>query len=99
MQEEKTVCETPTPGKNATAIPSWKYALVRDAILSIVPPSAPGVPFKELPSLVGQTLSDEQRARLGSVTWHTTTVKLDLEVKGEISRVPGATPQHLFRGQ
>jgi hypothetical protein len=97
MSEAKTICQTPTPGNKPTPIPSWKYDLIRDAILSVVPSRAPGIAFKELPSLVAGQLSSAQQAELGSVSWHTTTVKLDLEVKGEISRVPGVSPQHLVR--
>ncbi len=29
----------------------------------------------------------------GSVMWYYTTVKLDLEARGEIRRVPGSRPQ------
>jgi len=37
-------------------------------------------------------------ARLGSVGWHTTTVKLNMEVKGELQRLSGVNPQRLIRG-
>jgi hypothetical protein len=33
---------------------------------------------------------------LGSVSWYTTTVKLDLEARGGIARVKGAKPQWLI---
>ena len=46
-------------------------------------------------------LSKEQLSKLGSVvrapSLATTTVKLDMEVKGEIERVPGSVPQRLRR--
>jgi hypothetical protein len=29
----------------------------------------------------------------GSVTWYVTTVKLDLEARGEVKRVPNSRPQ------
>lgn len=90
-------CETPTPGKKGTRIPKWKYDAVRAAILKVVPSRQEGVAFRELPGLVAGTLSATDRRDLGSVTWHTVTVKLQLEVSGEIERVPGATPQRLRR--
>lgn len=95
--EAKVVCATPTPGKQPTAIAKWKYNLVRDAIRKCVPKSKDGVAFKDLPDLVADTLSAEERARLGSVSWHTTTVKLHMETTGELERIAGAVPQRVRR--
>jgi len=47
--------------------------------------------------MVEERLAADERANLGSTGWYTTTVKLDLEAKGEIERVPGSTPQRLRR--
>ena len=93
--EERVVCETPTPGKKPTRIHKWKYDLLRDAILDIVGSSLDGVEFRALPSLVESRLSPEQMSDLGSVSWYTTCVKLDMEVKGDIARVSGVRPQRL----
>ena len=95
--ENKVLCETPTPGKQPTHIAKWKYDLVRTAILAAVPAEEGGVEFSRLPELVEGQLSPGDLERLGSVSWYTTTVKLDLEVKGEIERVPGSRPQRLRR--
>jgi hypothetical protein len=95
--EPKVLCRTPTPGKKPTRIPGWKYDLLRSIILSLVPADDEGLEFKRLPKLVRQQLSETQRASLGSVSWHTTTVKLDMEVKGELERIPGSNPQRLRR--
>lgn len=93
--EEKVVCETPTPGKKPTRIHKWKYDLLRRIILDILSDSVDGVEFRGLSSFIDARLSTEQRSNLGSVSWYTTTVKLDMEVKGDIERVPGAKPQRL----
>lgn len=97
MSEERTVCRTPTEGKKPTSIPTWKYEAIRGAILAVVPEEPPGVPFGELPKLVESRLPRGDRDRLGSVSWHTTTVKLDMEVRGELARVSGAGPQRLVK--
>lgn len=97
MSEPRTVCHTPTPGKKPTTIPSWKYAAVRNAILEIVPRAGAGIVAKDLPQMVSMALTPQDRDRLGSVTWHTTTVKLNMEVAGELQRVEGARPQRLLR--
>jgi len=98
VDEEKVVCETPTPGKQSTRIDRWKYDAVRRAILEAVPAAGEGLAFRDLPKEVARRLSADERSRLGSVSWYTTTVKLDLEVKGELRRVPRVVPQRLLRG-
>ena len=93
--DERITCHTPTPGKKPTRIHRWKYDLLRGIILDILDGKPDGVQFRSLPSLIEERLTSEQRASLGSVSWYTTTVKLDMEVKGDIERVPRATPQLL----
>jgi hypothetical protein len=92
---DKVLCQTPTPGKQPTRIDRWKYDLVRSAILAVVPSSEQGVEFRVLPALVEQQIEPGNLSKLGSVSWYVTTVKLDLEVNGEIERIPGSKPQRL----
>jgi hypothetical protein len=70
---------------------------VREALLKASPDALPGVHFGELRRLVQEQLSQGELERLGSVGWYTTTVKLDLEARREIERVPGSRPQRLVR--
>ena len=93
--KERIICQTPTPGKKPTAIDKWKYDLVREAILAAVPADEDGVEFKALSSLVEARIPAADLEKLGSVSWYTTTVKLDLEVKGEIERIPNSKPQRI----
>lgn len=93
--EDKVLCRTPTPGKVPTRIDRWKYDLVREAILAVVPGDEPGLEFRQLPDLVAAQLKPDEREKLGSVSWYITTVKLDMEVKGELERMPGSSPQRL----
>lgn len=95
--ETKVLCETPTPGKKGTRIAKWKYDAVREAIREVVPRNKEGIEFRNLPGLVEQALSAEHRQQLGSVTWYTVTVKLHLEVIGEIERIAGSNPQCVRR--
>lgn len=97
MGEEKVTCETPTEGKKPTRILKWKYESVKRAILKAIPQSSKGVLFKDLSKEVDANLSAEEKAKLGSIGWYTTCVKLDLEVKGIIKRLPGSSPQKLIR--
>jgi hypothetical protein len=96
MAEERVECRTPTPGGAPTRIPRWKFEAVRAAILAAVPDGGDGLPFADLPAAAARHLSPDQRDRLGSLGWHVTTVKLELEVRGELRRLPGS-PQRLLR--
>ena len=95
--EAKVICETPTPGKQPTRIARWKYDAVKAAILGALPREGEGIAAKELPEFVENLLPPGDLEELGSVTWYTVTVKLDLEVRGLIERVPGSKPQRLRR--
>src|SRR5689334_666576 len=90
-------CETPSEGKSAKNIPQWKYDLLRTAIRKVVPKNKTGVEFRQLFDLVANELTLEERAKLGSLPWYTTTVKLHMEVIGELERVPDSKPQRLRR--
>ena len=54
-----------------------------------------GIPFGELSKAVGERLNDDERGRLGSVGWHSTTVKLEMEVAGILGRVQRSGRQHV----
>lgn len=91
----KVPCRTPAEGRDGvTNIPTWKFDAVREAILCVC---AEETLFKDLATKVGEQLTADQRARLGSLGWHVTTVKLELEVRGDIARVPGKSPQKIIR--
>jgi hypothetical protein len=93
----QVLCRTPTPDKQPKRIEAAKFALVRRAILAVVPHQRKGVLFRDLSRLVAARLSPQERRGLGSVPWYVTTVKLELEVRGEIRRLSGVTPQRLVR--
>jgi hypothetical protein len=89
----------PDREKIAPRIAKTKYDAVRTAILKAVPPNSEGVPFTGLADAVAMLLPATTLATLGSVGWYTTAVKLDLEARGEIERIPGTKPQRLRRAQ
>ena len=97
MSDDRVVCRTPTPGKQPTRIERWKYDLVRAAILAAVPPGNEGVAARALPDAVRERLSADELERLGSVGWYTTSVRLELEVAGELQRVAGRRPVTVVR--
>ncbi|MFO6466032.1 DUF6958 family protein [Jannaschia sp. KMU-145] len=83
---DRKPCRTPT-GTSATNVPTWKFDACRSAILDVLADGA--VPASEVAARVGDQLTDEQLDALGKLGWHVTTVRLEMEVRGEIARLPG----------
>jgi len=97
MTDDRTPCRTPN-ANGVTNIPTRKFEAVRNAILAALDEAGPdGLLFKEVSSEVRARLTEEELSELGSVGWHATTVKLELEVRGEIARISGVSPQRIQR--
>ncbi len=94
---ERISCRTPVPGKQPTSIPRWKFDLLRKHLLAMVPASQPGIPTRQIPALIKTRLRPKELEALGSVHWHVTKVKLELEVRGELERLQNVSPQRLIR--
>lgn len=84
-------------GKQGVNIERAKYEALRRALLRIIPSHAQGVLFGELPGLIRQELDASLFAPHAGLHWYLTTVKLDLQARGEIEIVAGARPQRLRR--
>ena len=92
--EDRVACRTPNPGKpGQTRIPRWKFDAVRKSILDELAEGP--IPFGKLTERVHGRLDNSVREKIGSVGWHVATVKLELEVRGEIRRQEGSKPQVL----
>ncbi len=88
---ERIMTQHPDASRKGTNIEKHKYDLVREAILSAVQDNGE-IAFWDLVAAVEKRLSADFD---GSVGWYTTTVKLDLEARDLIERVPGSSPQRL----
>jgi hypothetical protein len=93
MPEDRVLCQTPNKPTAGTRIPRWKFDAVRTAILTVLAEGE--MTFLDLTSACKIRMADADLAKLGSLGWHVTTVKLELECRGEIARVPGSKPQLL----
>jgi hypothetical protein len=91
MDEEKILTLHPEEGKRGVNISRSRYDMIRKAILNAIR-SQGTITFRGLVSLVEYNL--RQRFE-GSIPWYVTTVKLDLEARGEIERIPGSGEQRL----
>jgi hypothetical protein len=83
---------------STTRIDADKYWAVRKAILKAVPYSDYGLPAKDLPREVKKRLSGGIPGG-GSIEHYTTIVRLDLEARGLIERVPGSRPQRFCQAE
>ena len=88
--EEKILTKHPE-GKQGVNISRAKYEMVRLAILEAIH-SQGVITFKGLVSLVEFSLRNRFE---GSLPWYITTVKLDMEARGEIERLPGNGEQKI----
>ena len=82
-------------GKQGVNISRAKYDTIRTAVLNVVEEQGE-IRFKDLPTAVEAELEEPFD---GSLTWYITTIKLDLEARGLIERVPGSSPQRLRLAQ
>jgi len=95
--EETILTKTVTKGAGGTRVSKAKYEAFRKAILAVVPKNKTGILFKDMPKLVAKKVPKAMLPAKGSASWYTTVVKLDLEARRLIERIPGTTPQRVRR--
>lgn len=78
-------------GRQGVNIDRRKYELIKDSILNTLAVHGE-LPFAELARQVEKNMTAPFR---GSIGWYTVTVKLDLEARGLIERLPDKEPQVL----
>lgn len=78
-------------GKSGVNIDKRKYDVMSRAIVDSIQ-SHGEITFTDLTDNVRRKLNGKFE---GSINWYVTTVKLDLEARGTIERVPKSSPQRL----
>jgi len=81
----------PDPNKQGVRIEKDRYDLIRETILRIMIEHQP-LTFTELAQHAESALADHFS---GSVSWYVVSVKLDLEARGIIERIPRTRPEQL----
>ncbi len=76
-------------GKNGVNIDQEKYDLIKSSILEILKKNKV-ISFGDLISLIETSLEGKFD---GSVSWYVVSVKLDLEARNMIRRIPKTSPQ------
>jgi hypothetical protein len=75
--------------KQGVNISREKYEIISNAILCVLQ-TQKEITFMNLSRAVEKEVNGNFE---GSVTWYVTTVKLDLEARGKVKRVPNSRPQ------
>jgi hypothetical protein len=75
--------------KQGVKISKEKYEIIRKAILCVLQ-AEKEITFMNLSRAVEKEVNGNFE---GSVTWYVTTVKLDLEARGQLKRVTNSRPQ------
>lgn len=94
---KRVVARNPKKGKHSTRPDAGRYEAMRKALLKAIPRTRAGVRFMDLFDVIGRHLPRSGLPGGGSISSYLTTVKLDLEAKGVIERVPDSVPQRLRR--
>ncbi len=89
--DDRIITQHPEEGKQGVNIDRNKYELLRDEILTVIGTFGE-ISFSELVEVVNEKLTGKFD---GSISWYLVTVKLDLEARGLIERIPGQKPQKL----
>jgi hypothetical protein len=93
---ERITALNPVRGKQGVRVDRATYEAYKAAVLAAVPESGKGLRFMDLSAAVEPLLPAAVRATT-NCSWWTTCVKLDLEARGLLERVPGSRPQRLRR--
>jgi hypothetical protein len=75
--------------KQGVKISKEKYEIIRKAILCVLQ-TQKEITFMNLSRAVEKEVNGNFE---GSITWYVTTVKLDLEARGQVKRVTNSRPQ------
>lgn len=91
MEEQKIQLKHPQ-GKKAVSISEDKYELLKAEIVKYLTEKTDGT-FSDISKTITQNFKDEEIKFDGSLNWYLEWVKLDLEARQIIARVPKTSPQ------
>lgn len=91
MPSQERILTKHPQGKSGVNISREKYDLIKGSIVASLRANE-GMTFRDLTQDVQVKLADRFD---GSIPWYVTTVKLDLEARGVIERIPKSSPQRL----
>ncbi|WP_152286168.1 DUF6958 family protein [Flavicella marina] len=90
MKEEKITTLHPK-NKNGVRISKLKYEVIKEFILTTLQ-QQDEIQYKDLNTLANESLKNSFD---GSISWYIVTVKLDLEARNIIERIPNTSPHKI----
>jgi hypothetical protein len=91
MEEQKIQLKHPQ-GKKAVSISKDKYELLKAETVKYLTEKTDGT-FSDISKTIAQNFKDRKVKFDGSLNWYLEWVKLDLETRQIITRVPKTSPQ------
>lgn len=91
MAKEEKILTLHPAGKKGTNISLEKYNIIKDAMLKIIAEQG-NISYEDLND---KMMDDLQPTFDGRVNWYVVTVKLDLEARGIIERIPKTSPHRV----
>lgn len=91
MDKEEKILTLHPEGKKGVNILKRRYDLIAEFIISTLRKKSE-ITFQNLTDLAEQKLANKFD---GKITWYMVTVKLDLEARGIIERIPKTSPHKL----
>ncbi len=92
VEAEKRILTLHPKGKKGVNILESKYNLVKDTLIQILRSQGGEMSYQELNAIAKEILSGKFH---GSITWYVVSVKLDLEARGIITRIPKTSPHRV----
>ena len=90
-QNDRRILTLHPSGKQGVNILERRYELVKDTLINLLHTHGE-LSYKELNEMAEQALAGKLD---GSIPWYVVTVKLDLEARGVISRIPKTSPHRI----
>ena len=91
MAKEEKILTLHPEGKKGVSIAKYKYDVIKDFILKTLKERTT-ITYKELNDLAVKQLSEKFE---GKVNWYVVVIKLDLEARKIIERMPKTTPHQI----
>jgi len=96
--EDLIQLRNPDPKKKMPRMAKDSYAVVHRTALAVLPKKAPGITLKEFLEQMATRLPKVKGwDRSASASWYAMAIKLDMEARGELTRINQKPPQRIVR--
>ena len=98
QQDPKIECRSPNkPNGPTRSVLAWKFDIAANAIRAALAKQPTGIPFDQIVAAAAQQIDKQVLETLGKPDWLVETVRLELEVRGEVERIKSGGPIPILR--